>query len=138
MKKVGYIIIVILCIVCMVLGTILYKEKNKKQEVKNYYYECVSKLENEISNETKNYRIDINNDYSIKKIESYTTYIYNEISFKDAKKGYLSSDSNVIIDDENYSIKVPGDNTNLNEKMWAITFVEQLENNNFTCELKSE
>ena len=138
MKKVSYIIIIILCIVCIVLGTILYKEKNKTMEVINYYYECVSKLENETNNETKNYRIDINKDYSIKKIESYVTYIYNEVSFEAAKKGYLSSDSNVIIDDENYSIKVPGNNTNLNEKMWAITFVEQLENNNFTCELKSE
>lgn len=136
MKKISYLINIILFVISIFLGIKLYEKNNKVEEEKKYYYECSSKTEKEIYTEISNYRINIDNDYSIKSLETSTTYLYNKFSFENAKKGYLSNNSKVTIDDENYSIKVPGDNSNLNEKMWVVTFIEQLENNNFTCVLK--
>lgn len=138
MKKISYLINIILFAISIFLGIKIYERNNKVEEEKEYYYECSNKIEKEIYTQLLNYRIDINKDYSIKKLETATTYLYNKFSFEDAKKGYLSSNSKVTIDDEKYSITVPGDNSNVSEKMWAISFVEQLQNNNFTCILKND
>lgn len=137
MKKINYLINIVLLSIAIFLGIKLYEKDNEVEVIKKYYYECSSRVEKETYKEVSNYKIDINNDYSIKNLETSTTYLYNEIAFKDAKKGYLSINKKVIIDEDNHSITVPGDNSNINENMWAITFVEQLENNNFTCTLKN-
>lgn len=138
MKKISYLINIILFVISIFLGIKLYEKNNKVEEEKKYYYECSSKTEKEIYTEISNYRINIDNDYSIKSLETSTTYLYNEFSFKDAKKGYLSSNKKVIIDEENYSIKILGDNSSFDKKTWAIIFVEQLQNNKFTCILKND
>lgn len=140
MKKFSYLINVILLVISIFLGIKLYEKNNKVEEKnsKNYYYECFKEEETDLYTEVTNYIIDINNDYSIKNIETSTTYLYNKISFEKVKEGYISNNKGVVIDEENYSIKVPGDNSSINENMWVITFIEQLKNNNFTCTLKND
>lgn len=138
MKIISYLINVILLVISIFFGIKLYEKDNKVEVVKKYYYECSIKTEMGVYTEVSNYRIDINNDYSIKDLETSITYLYDKYSFESARDGYLLSNKNVVIDEENYSIKVPGDNLSLSENMWAITFIEQLENNNYVCTLKND
>lgn len=141
MKNVKNIIIILLLALSIFLGyCLLQKEKTitSNEENNDSYYECVSETDGNVYKETNNYKIFINSDYSIKNVETFTMYTYNEVSYASAKEAYLKVNSNIVVDDEKYTITIPGENKEQTEKTWVIPFIEQLEINKFSCTFNSK
>lgn len=138
MKKVKDIIIIALALICIVTTTSIYTFKlNQAKEKKLvYYYECIKEIEGPVYNEKLLYEIYINKNYSIRNLNTSTIYLYNKLSFEQAKEVYKENE-NATINEEERTVTIKGKNEIQQGKIWSVNFIEQLENNSYKCELKS-
>lgn len=131
------IICYILGIVVIILISYILFDKlviSKKQTDK--YYDCIMTVDKTNPIETNNYIIKINEDFSINNVEYIKKEKYEKEIYDGQKQWYKENDFEKEYDDNNLTIITRNKNFEQFEGTWAITYVDNLIEYGYTCELK--